>query len=228
MNTVNRFHLRFFALALGLFITPLPLRAAPIQCTQAQSLDEHAICTNADLLKLDGRLAATYDHLKSGLQGDSLQLLRLGQRFWLRERANCSNPQRDGGSLRNCLLRTMSARLDYLAAVQEDRRVLLTQAAPYTFIDPGYLNRFAEQYSGREVRVFGTIHMYSCKYGAPDATRGSISQQGQTVEIRFKGLGPADLKFLCEQSPAAHWRGRVMPGRPISLYADELLGRPLH
>ena len=74
---------RFFLIVL-LFICAMgPASAAGIDCSQAESPLEHAICDDETLLARDALLSVAYETAIGGLSDEALASMRDGQRQWL-------------------------------------------------------------------------------------------------------------------------------------------------
>lgn len=67
----------------------LPAQAAGMNCSQARSTTEKAICADADLIRLDADMAAAYTALGQA-KPDTRDALRQSQREWLTRRNGCA------------------------------------------------------------------------------------------------------------------------------------------
>lgn len=74
--------------ACGVLVAACSVDAASFDCTKASTPVEHAICANAQLSRLDEKLALAYRDAIAGTAADSI---RQTQRDWMRMRDACSN-----------------------------------------------------------------------------------------------------------------------------------------
>ena len=200
------------AFALGLraaHATPPADTAPGITCARAGLGVEAAICADPGLLALDRRIAVAYARLRAAFGGDDARTFATGQRMWLIERNECSNAA--AGSrfrdTRDCLSSRMDERARLLEALQPTHAALAATVDSYRYLEPAYLQRFAERYRDKPVHLFGSLYLAACGKGPSDSLSAQIAYKGHAVSARFAHLDAGEIEFYCSTRPAAWWTG---------------------
>lgn len=203
---------------------------ASIQCTSATYPLYVQLCRHPELLLKDAAVNRAYEHLSGGFTGEKRVLLATGQRYWFVELFACgSTPtaSRYKKGVYGCAEDKLSSRLHVLRSIANAPDTFMSTVANYTWIEPWYLDLFAQRYLGKHVAVNGKVVMESCSSSDPRSISGHIELNGSDVGIRFVNLPASQLRFLCE-SPSSQWDGtvRLDGGRPY-LIATDVLGVPI-
>jgi uncharacterized protein len=77
------------AALMGCSVLAVSAKGASFDCGKATTKVEKLICSDAELSKLDEKLAETYNNVSKDEQG--VELLKREQRTWLKERNRCTN-----------------------------------------------------------------------------------------------------------------------------------------
>lgn len=209
---------------------PIGPLGASVQCTSATYPLYVQLCRHPELLRKDTAVVRAYEHLSGGFTGEKRVLLATGQRYWFVELFACgstptSSRYHDG--VYGCAEDKLSGRLHVLRSIANAPDTFMSTVANYTWIEPWYLDLFAQRYVGKHVTVNGKVVMESCNSSDPRSLRGHIELNGSDVGIRFVNLPASQLRFLCK-SPSSQWDGtvRLDGGRPY-LIATDVLGVPV-
>lgn len=216
------------ALALNLSLPTSAVAAgdapAGIACTHAQPGVEASICASPDLLRADQRIAVAFARLRAAFQGEDAAGFVAGQKFWLVERNNCSNAKVTGEfpDVDSCLARRMEQRANLLEQLAPTHQALMATVASYRFVEPAYVNRYADAYAGHEVKVMGTLLLDACDGHHADSHDGRIQHKSGSLTARLARLDQERLEALCHQRPFAWWPGtiQVQHGKPVLLVSE--------
>lgn len=213
----------------GIAGEPIGPLGASVQCTSATYPLYVRLCRDPELQRKNAAVVRTYEHLSGEFVGEKHVLLATGQRYWFVELFACgSTPvaSRYQDGVYGCAEDKLSTRLHVLRSIANAPDTFMSTVANYTWIEPWYLDLFAQRYVGKHVAVSGKVVMESCNGSDPRSLRGHIELNGSDVGIRFVNLPASQLRFLCK-SPSSQWEGtvRLDGGRPY-LIATDVLGVP--
>jgi uncharacterized protein len=220
----------FIAVGLICLALPVPARSSTpywlmhqlgaIDCKGSLGADEKYVCDHAELLAQDREMARVYEHLRKHFTGDDRRIFMTGQWSWGNSRLGCFDVReraRYHEDYMSCVRDMYRERLATLKALEADSSLLRTRAADYDYIDPWYLNQFAEQYDGKKINLDGFIGHLDC--GGPlSPVRARIGQDGSWVAAEFESLTYLQLNFLCEKGIGTLWDGVVRleaQGHPV-------------
>lgn len=115
------------ALVIALSLSATPQTDAPsFDCARASTVVEHAICKDADLARLDRRIAARFSVLRRELDPPARAALLEDQRGYLWSRDEVFNAEMPEPERSHWLSRTMRGRAEFLDSVSTTPRAGLT------------------------------------------------------------------------------------------------------
>lgn len=197
---------------------------AGIACAHAQPGAEASICAHPDMLHADQRIAIAFARLRGAFQGEDAAGFVAGQKSWLIERNSCSNAKATGEfpDVDSCLARRMEQRANLLEQLAPTHQALMATVASYRFVEPAYVNRYADAYVGHEVKVVGTLLLDACDGHHADSPDGRIQHKSGSLTVRLARLDQERLEALCHQQPFAWWPGtiQVQHGKPVLLVSE--------
>lgn len=198
-----------------------------IQCARAVYPLYTTIRRHPELLRKDIAVLHAYQKLYGKFRGEKRKLLVAGQRYWFVGLFGCASTptaSRYQDGVHGCAEDKLTSRLHVLNRIAETPGTFMSTVADYDWMEPWYLNEFAQQYGGRHITVSGKVEMETCGASNPDSLDGRIEYEGSSIGIRFSGLSAEQLRFLCK-SPSSGLDGtvRLDHGRPY-LVATDVLG----
>lgn len=192
-----------------------------VDCQYARYTPETTICDDPTLKAQDRSVASAYDRLLSRYTGEDRATFAAGQKFWHIEVNDCRNSE-EPELIRACVATHLTEREALLAKLEADPTELATTVADYALVEPPYLLKFARQYEGKKVGVFGRMTIEACRAQKKASLKGRLDGK---LEVRFKSLPEDEISFLCPKGPFSWWDGVVGldHGRPY-LYLTDILG----
>lgn len=240
-QTNNRVgHCGIIGLSLCLFSSlflSTPAWSSGINCTKASSLDEKTICAHPDLLQLDRNLSSVFEQIKSKSSGENLSILKETQRFFLKERHDCSNqdsfdPEHEA-LIRNCVKQALTNRLAVFATFPGDPYFYQELVKQVEFTEPPFFRRYAKLLVGKRIKVFGSLVLLDEKKPSAKRLKGQIVDAPKLkgalpIAVEFTGMHESTAMFLDRNQPISHHEGEVVKqGDQFVLRVDNVLGQEL-
>ncbi|NII09852.1 hypothetical protein [Oleiagrimonas sp. C23AA] len=167
------------------------------------------VCSQPPLHALQQRIDRLSAVLRGDYRGEQRRLFAEGERFFRIEREACAQADAAGG-ISECLRQTLGRRLHTLQRLQKAPQALAGSVASYLYVYPDYLQRFANDYQGRTVHVFGVVRPAHCSVdGHLAASRAALVFHGTSLSLDLPPLRAEQGKALCRQAPARWWRVQV-------------------
>lgn len=224
----------FFLLALAV---PIPASAAiggnvnaPIDCAHTKFQDELAICADPALARSYEDVRHAYLEDVARFTGSDRKVFIAGEHYWRASYGGCFDRGADGkyptkAQTIRCLGQGLAQRLDFLRAIKADPSRLKASVAQYDAVELWYVKKFAKEYEGKHVDVWGWSQTTGCEHetvSVPHTIR--LKDGGISIPIRFKSLQDIDISFLCGKRPGGWWPSTVILDRSgLSLYATQLM-----